>query len=169
MIARVRNGPGKKRIELYAKMNEISNPMFELMEQDDRYKPEAYEFIRMALAFAHDVMESGSVSKEDMAELTRDTPTDDDIPEESHLTGQELCEAIRRLALLQFGFMTKTVLNSWGIHETLDFGELVYNMIEIGLMKKSKTDSKSDFADVYDFKIAFVEGFEIADVGDIDI
>jgi uncharacterized repeat protein (TIGR04138 family) len=139
------------------------------MQQDDRYKPEAYEFIRMALAFAHDVMECGSLSKEDLAELTRDVTSDDDIPEEAHLTGQELCEAIRKLALMQFGFMTKTVLNSWGIHETLDFGELVYNMIEAGLMKKSKTDSKSDFADVYDFATAFVEGFEIADVGDIDI
>ncbi|MFP6586017.1 MAG: Minf_1886 family protein [Pirellulaceae bacterium] len=149
-------------------MNEISNPLFDLMEQDRRYKPEAYEFIRMALAFAHDVMECGSMSQEDLAEITKDT-SGDDIPEEAHLTGQELCEAIRRLALLQFGFMTKTVLNSWGIHETLDFGELVYNMIEVGLMKKSATDSKSDFADVYDFKAAFVEGFEIADVGDIDI
>jgi uncharacterized repeat protein (TIGR04138 family) len=150
-------------------MNEISNPLYDLMQQDDRYKPEAYEFIRMALAFAHDVMECGSLSKEDLAELTRDVTSDDDIPEEAHLTGQELCEAIRKLALMQFGFMTKTVLNSWGIHETLDFGELVYNMIEAGLMKKSKTDSKSDFADVYDFETAFVEGFEIADVGAIDI
>jgi uncharacterized repeat protein (TIGR04138 family) len=150
-------------------MNEISNPLFDLIEQDGRYKPEAYEFIRMALAFAHDVMECGSMSKEDLAALAKDMPSDDDIPEEAHLTGQELCEAIRRLALLQFGFMTKTVLNSWGIHETIDFGELVYNMIDAGLMKKSKTDSKLDFADVYDFKIAFVEGFEIENVGDIDI
>ena len=150
-------------------MNEIPNPLFDLMEQDGRYKSEAYEFIRMALAFAHDVMERGSMTTEELAELSKDATSDDDIPEEAHLTGQELCEAIRRLALLQFGFMTKTVLNSWGIHETLDFGELVYNMIEAGLMKKSKTDSKSDFADVYDFTTAFVESFEIADVGDIDI
>ena len=150
-------------------MNEISNPLFDLMEQDRRYKPEAYEFIRMALAFAHDVMDGGSMTTEELAELRKDATSDDDIPEEAHLTGQELCEAIRRLALLQFGFMTKTVLNSWGIHETLDFGELVYNMIEAGLMKKSKTDSKSDFADVYDFEAAFVESFEIVDVGDIDI
>ena len=42
-------------------------------------------------------------------------------------------------------------------------------MIEAGLMKKSKTDSKLDFADVYDFKIAFVESFEIEDVGDIEL
>ena len=149
-------------------MNEISNPLFDLMQQDDRYQPEAYEFIRMALAFAHDVM-GGSMTTEELAELRKDATSDDDIPEEAHLTGQELCEAIRRLALLQFGFMTKTVLNSWGIHETLDFGELVYNMIEAGLMKKSKTDSKLDFADVYDFKIAFVESFEIEDVGDIEL
>ena len=136
-------------------MSEISNPLFQLMEQDDRYKPEAYEFVRSALAYAHDVMELGQITPEKLAELKQD----DEIPEEAHLTGQQLCEAIRQLSLIQFGFMAKTVLNNWGIHETLDFGELVYNMIEAGMMKKSQSDSKTDFANVFDFKTAFVKEF----------
>ena len=53
-----------------------------------------------------------------------------------HVSGQELCEAIRRYALEQYGYMAKTVLNSWGIHGTNDFGEIVFNLIRIGQMRK---------------------------------
>ena len=62
-------------------MNEIPNPLFDLTEQDGRYKSEAYEFIRMALAFAHDVMERGTMTTEELAELGRDATSEDAIPE----------------------------------------------------------------------------------------
>jgi len=146
-------------------MNEISNALFQLLDRDDRYQPEAYEFVRAALAYAHDVMELGQLAPEQLAALTQD----DEIPAEAHVTGQELCEAIRQFSLLQFGFMAKTVMNSWGIHETMDYGEIVYNMIDAGLMKQSQTDVKTDFVDVYDFKTAFVNGYEIQIAGDCEI
>jgi uncharacterized repeat protein (TIGR04138 family) len=57
--------------------------------------------------------------------------------------------------------MAKVVLNSWGLRKTSDFGEIVYNLIEIGMMKKSKTDRREDFDNVYDFDQAFNEQFEI--------
>ena len=47
--------------------------------------------------------------------------------------------------------MAKVVLNSWGLRTTGDFGEIVYNLIGIGMMKKSKTDRREDFDDVFDF------------------
>ena len=56
---------------------------------------------------------------------------------ERHITGQQLCEAIRKYALEQYGFMAKTVLNSWGVFSTGDFGEIVYNLIRIKHMKRS--------------------------------
>ena len=146
-------------------MSEISNPLFQLLDRDDRYQPEAYEFVRAALAYAHDVMELGQLAPEQLAALTQD----DEIPAEAHLTGQQLCEAIRQFSLLQFGFMAKTVMNSWGIHKTIDYGEIVYNMIDAGMMKQSQTDSKTDFEDVYDFKTAFVKGYEIQIAGDCEI
>jgi uncharacterized repeat protein (TIGR04138 family) len=53
------------------------------------------------------------------------------------------------------------VLNSWGVHSTSDFGEIVYNLIGIREMKKSDSDRREDFDDVYDFDEAFVKDFAI--------
>ena len=74
---------------------------------------------------------------------------------EHHVTGQQLCDGIRQYALSQFGLMSKTVLNSWGIHSTSDFGEIVYNLINVGVLKKSPQDRRSHFDGVYDFNEAF--------------
>ncbi len=71
---------------------------------------------------------------------------------ERHLTGQELCQAIREFAIEQYGYMALTVLNSWGVKCTGDFGEIVYNLIDIEQMRKTKDDRREDFDDVYDFK-----------------
>jgi uncharacterized repeat protein (TIGR04138 family) len=57
--------------------------------------------------------------------------------------------------------MAKTVLNSWGVNSTGDFGEIVYNLIAIKEMRKSEADRREDFDDVYDFEEAFVRQFEI--------
>jgi uncharacterized repeat protein (TIGR04138 family) len=72
-----------------------------------------------------------------------------------HVTGQQLCEGIREYALSQFGLMAKVVLNSWGIQSTSDFGEIVYNLIRVGVLKKSSRDRRAHFNDVYDFEHAF--------------
>ena len=82
---------------------------------------------------------------------------------EHHITGQQLCEAIRQYSLNQFGYMAKTVLNSWGIYSTSDFGEVVYNLIRIKHMKKSSQDRREDFDNVYDFATAFNPVFELAE------
>lgn len=68
-----------------------------------------------------------------------------------HVSGQELCEAIRCYALDQYGLLAKSVLNEWGVHSTGDFGEIVFNLIEIGQMRKTDSDRREDFNDVYDF------------------
>lgn len=80
--------------------------------------------------------------------------------EERHLTGQILCQAIRQYASQQYGLLAKVVLNSWGIHTTGDFGEIVYNLIGIGMMRKSRSDRREDFDDQYDFDEAFVKNFD---------
>ena len=80
---------------------------------------------------------------------------------ERHVTGQELCEAIRLYALHQYGYMAKIVLNSWGLHTTGDFGEVVFNLIRIGKMKKTPSDTRVDFNDLYDFDTAFRDDFRI--------
>ena len=132
-----------------------NHPIARYAREDKRFRVEAYAFVFEALNYAQSVMNLGS---ED--EVV--SPEDEATGVERHLTGQELCEAIRQYALDQYGYLAKTVLNSWGIHETGNFGDIVYNLIEIGQMRKTENDAREDFNDVYDFDKAFVEGFEIA-------
>jgi uncharacterized repeat protein (TIGR04138 family) len=125
-------------------VSENLHPIVELLQQDQRFHIEAYQFVREALAYAQEVMKLPGEGEEG----------------EHHITGQQLCEAIRQYALEQFGYMSKTVLNSWGVHSTGDFGEIVYNLIKIKHMKKSDSDKREDFNDVFDFSSAFEPVFE---------
>lgn len=128
------------------------HPLIALLEQDKRYKLEAYQFVRDALDYAQTVIHMP----------TQDTG-ESNPSVERHITGQQLCEAIRLYAVEQFGFLAKAVLNSWGVYTTGDFGEIVYNLIRIKQMKKSKTDRREDFDDVYPFEGAFEPDFAVED------
>ena len=103
-----------------------------LINQDSQYKFEAYSFI---LAGLHYTMSA--------------------LPKPRHITGAEFCEGLKRYAIDQFGPLARTVLEYWGIHETLDFGKIVFALVEVGLMRKTEEDTLEDFTDVYDFKHAF--------------
>lgn len=133
-------------------MTKQPHPLRELLEQDQRYTLDAYQFVREALAYAQEVLRMPKQESEE----------DESPEEEHHLTGQQLCEAIRLYALEQFGYMAKTVFNTWGIHNTGDFGEIVYNLIRIKQMKKSDADRREDFNDVYEFDGAFQPIFELS-------
>jgi uncharacterized repeat protein (TIGR04138 family) len=132
-------------------MNDHVIAMMELLKQDRRYHIEAYQFIRESLEYAQRVMKMPAYSGEN---------ENGDGKSEHHLTGQQLCQAIREFAIEQYGYMAKTVLNSWGIHTTGDFGEIVYNLIRIREMRKSKSDKREDFDDQFEFKDAFEPRFE---------
>jgi len=133
--------------------------LLQLINQDRRYPIEAYLFVREALAFASDAKELGTYAACETGELGRGEETLKRSRRERHLSGQELCEAIRQFAVNQYGYMAKVVLNRWGIRETRDFGEIVYNMINVGIMKKSNRDRKSHFDGVYDFDDVFENEF----------
>lgn len=138
-------------------MSDEVHPIVKLLRTDPRYTIEAYQFVREALSYAQDVLGMG-------CESTPDADPESEIGEqraERHLTGQQLCEAIRQYALDQYGYMAKVVLNRWGLKSTGDFGEIVYNLIEVGLMKKSDEDRRQDFDDLYDFDEAFQQKYEI--------
>jgi uncharacterized repeat protein (TIGR04138 family) len=98
---------------------------------------------------------------ESASEPSQSSSEEEDEGPQRHVTGQELCEAIRRYALDQYGLMAKTVLNSWGVHETGDFGEIVFNLIRVGRMRKTPHDRREDFDNVYDFGVAFQQEFKI--------
>ncbi len=125
------------------------HPLLELLQQDQRYHLEAYQFVREALAYSQEILQ---MNTEEQANEEG----------ENHITGQQLCEGIRQYSLQQYGYMAKTVLNTWGIFGTGDFGEIVYNLIRIKHMKKSDSDRREDFDDVYDFESAFDPQFELS-------
>lgn len=138
--------------------------VLQLIKDDPRYSIDAYVFVREALAYAADALELGSLPAAESAEAAESAPDEEvDKTEESerHLTGQQLCEAIRLYALNQFGYMAQVVLGSWGVSTTSAFGDIVYNMIDAGLMKKSPQDRRSHFDQVFEFKEVFESKFEI--------
>ena len=71
------------------------------------------------------------------------------------MTGQELAEGVRELALERFGPMARTVLEHWGIHDTDDVGRVVFAMVEQGILIKQDGDHQEDFRNVFDFEEAF--------------
>ena len=100
--------------------------------RDARYHPEAYDFLLDALQ----KVISG-------------------LRERRHISGPELAEAVRDLALDRFGPMARTVLRYWGIRSTEDLGEMVFALVDTGMLVKDTTDRLEDFANVFDFEEAF--------------
>ena len=136
-----------------------------LLRDDPRYKFEAYILVFEGLAYAQKILDWGTERPEEEIDRSQKSKQPSDEPEsakrERHLTGQELSEAIRIYALEQYGMMARRVLNSMGIFRTGDFGEIVYNLIRIGEMGKTKDDRREDFDDVYDFEEGFDRAFKI--------
>jgi uncharacterized repeat protein (TIGR04138 family) len=112
-----------------------------ILIHDKRYHREAYLFIREALDY------------------TQRQIIQDKKPEPRHVTGKELIEGARLHGLAQFGPMAKTVLNEWGVMACEDMGELVFNMVEHGLLSKTESDSRDDFKGGYSFEEAFCNPF----------
>ena len=110
----------------------------EIAREDGRFSPQAMRFVREGLDYTAKKV----------------------VGDRGHVSGQTLCEGLKRLAIKKWGRMAMLVLNSWGIKTTRDFGEIVYLMIEHKRMSAQPTDTIDDFNDVYDFKAVFKDQFE---------
>lgn len=77
------------------------------------------------------------------------------LPEPRHLTGRELAEGMRDLALIRYGLMARTVLEYWGIYSTSDLGDIVFALVDAGVLIKQEEDTLDDFAGVFDFEEEF--------------
>jgi uncharacterized repeat protein (TIGR04138 family) len=109
-----------------------SDTLGRLLERDPRYPEKAYVFVLLALQRV----------------IAR-------LPEPRHVSGAELAVGCRELALELYGPMARTVLEHWGIRETSAFGDVVFNLLEAGVLSKTEEDSRSDFDGVFDFDEAF--------------
>ncbi|MFZ5800926.1 MAG: Minf_1886 family protein [Candidatus Omnitrophota bacterium] len=104
--------------------------------QDARYPSDAYEFVMQALFF-----------------------TQKRLKRPGHISAQELLDGVKEYAIDQFGPMSHAVLEHWGITATEDLGNIVFNMVENGLLKKTEDDKLEDFKGAYDLKQEFVQGY----------
>ena len=100
--------------------------------REPRFHEHAYLFVLSALEFSQ-------------ARLT----------ERRHITGRELAEACRDLALQRYGVLARMVLEHWGVNSTADFGNVVFTLVDLGLLLSQATDTRDDFANVFDFHDAF--------------
>ncbi len=134
------------------------HPLAPVLSRDRRYALDAYVFVLESLAVAQDVLGMGepAVRKSRSGAATTGGGTRSRRRSDRHISGQELCEAARQYAIQQYGYLARTVLAAWGVSRTDDFGEIVFNMIDIGQMRKTSKDRREDFHGVYDF----AEGFE---------
>ncbi len=107
-----------------------------ILEKDGRYTAGAYLFVREALD--HTVRQ---------------------LEKPRHVSGQELLEGMREYALKEYGPVAKRVLSEWGITECVDFGNIVFNLVNEGLLGKTDEDSIEDFMGGYDFTEAFLKPF----------
>ena len=107
-----------------------------LLAADERYSAEAYNFVYEAL------------------DWTLNHVVEQESRDSQHVTGGELLEGVREFAVEQFGCLARTVLESWGVTRTNDFGELVFNLVEHDLMGKQDSDSVADFDEIYSFEEA---------------
>jgi uncharacterized repeat protein (TIGR04138 family) len=112
-----------------------------IVAQDPRFARDAYHFTREALDFTQKL-----ISRENRGTVR-------------HVTGQELLDGIRQFALQQYGPMTVTVLEDWNVKTCRDFGDIVFNMVESGLLAKTEKDTRDDFQTGYDFTDAFRKPF----------
>ena len=109
----------------------------QIAQEDNRFNAQAIKFVYEGLSFT-------------VKKIT---------VEPRHISGQTLCEGLKKLAIEKWGRLAMAVLNNWGIKTTRDFGEIVYLMIRHKWMSAAETDSIDDFNDVYEFQTVFKDKF----------
>ena len=117
----------------------------EVVTEVGLYPIEAYEFVQRGLTYTvgklHGDLKDPSACR--------------------HVSGPQLCEGLREFALLEWGMLALTVLARWNIRRTIDFGRIVFAMVDNGWMSKTDEDDVEDFRDVYEFKSAFETKYRI--------
>ena len=106
-----------------------------IVEHDVRYRPGAYEFMNEAVAYTVRRLQRETLSRK-----------------ERHVSGGELIQGVAEYAVQQFGPLDWEVLKDWGLVSGTSIGDVVFNMIDNGLLTASENDSREDFNRVPDLK-----------------
>lgn len=126
---------------------EVQIDLKEIMERAGGYSPLCFTFIRDGLAHTVEMVH-GNANDETVLELG--------LSDESrHVSGHELCIGLRDFAIERYGMLARSVLSKWGIHATRDFGNIIFAMVDAGLMRTTEEDTIEDFEGVYEFDDVF--------------
>jgi uncharacterized repeat protein (TIGR04138 family) len=131
-------------------MTAFIKKLMPVVQRDPRYAYEAYEFIFQALEHTHKM-------------LGRSPPDESTDPEDVryHVTVRQWVEGICAYARQEFGLMARVVFRMWGIRSTDDFGEIVFNLIDAGLMSRTPDESRADFHALFDLDEVLEQDFRI--------
>jgi uncharacterized repeat protein (TIGR04138 family) len=114
-----------------------------LTRKHRRYRSQAYYIVLDSLDF-----------------ISRDLGKSQMRGSERHVSVEELLDAVKKYAREEFGPLARMVFEYNGIFSTQDIGEIVFIMVEAELLNSRDCDCKQDFADAFDFREAFEEGYE---------
>jgi uncharacterized repeat protein (TIGR04138 family) len=133
-----------------------------VIANDPRYSIEAYAFILEALNQARQLKlkslgrdRSSKAAAKPSGKTRRTAASSEKLRVLGHVDAAELCDAVRKLGLRQYGSLAAMLLAHWGVHSTSDIGEIIYNLISAGDLEKTEGDSRSDFDNLFDFATAF--------------
>ena len=134
----------------------LRNDLAGVLARDPRYSIYAYAFVLEALEFTKKTVKKRTSTR------SRTRGGNKSSTAARHVSGRELCEGARRLALEHYGLMALTVLGLWGIRSTSDLGNIVFNLIASGDLEKTPNDSRADFDKVSDFETALRRDYVLA-------
>jgi len=118
----------------------VSTDWTSLRQHAGPYPPAAFVFVQEGLRHTVDALRE---AEPDMPEHGR------------HVSGAELCFGLRDYALQQFGLLARSVMRSWSVERTEDFGRIVFALVEAGCLRKTDEDHIEDFQGVFEFDEAF--------------
>jgi uncharacterized repeat protein (TIGR04138 family) len=130
-------------------MTSFIKNLMPVVRRDPRYAYEAYEFVFKALEYTH--------------KMLGHPPDENSDPNDTryHVSVRQWVEGICDFARQEFGLMARVVFRMWGIHSTDDFGEIVFNLIDAGLMSRTPEESRADFHALFELDEALEQGFRI--------
>jgi uncharacterized repeat protein (TIGR04138 family) len=120
---------------------QFEQSVLSILKREKRFDAQAYFFLKDALDY------------------TLKRIAENNEGQARHVTGKELLEGYRDLALDQFGPMASTLMREWGVRKCLDVGDMVFHLIEEQVFGKQDSDRREDFSEVFDFEESLVRPF----------
>ena len=162
-------------------VDQPSKSLHDLVRQVGRYPEQAYHFVREGLSYAadqihgpeteahrhlHHFLVKRGLDWNDLVAMYHSGELPDPVVAaidaaggcerlNRHVSGRELCWALRDYALRRWGIMARVVLESWNVRQTRDLGNIVFGFIDFDMMRKQSEDRIEDFQDVFTFDDAF--------------